>query len=315
MSGDNDRFAGSLDPSLDRVDVLIEAMTPPGPPHLRRLEAEALAEGIPVIRPQTQNLIRFFLALKKPMRILEIGTATGFSALFMKYYAPAGCRIVTIEKDPERARRAADHFRSCLPGNGTSDSPDTCGEQRGAESGGGAETGAGTAPVKSTEEDAGTVPGKGAGKDAAGAVSGQNTVEDTGTTPGKGVGKDASGDSLDLSGVGGGIELLTGDAALLLPRIPGDASFDFIFMDAAKGQYIRFLPETLRLLRTGGILLTDNIFREGEILSSRFAVRRRSRTIHSRMRAYIRALMEEPLLETLLLSAGDGTAVSVKRDR
>ena len=69
----------------------------------------------------------------------------------------------------------------------------------------------------------------------------------------------------------------------------------------------------LRLLRSGGILLTDNILKEGEILSSRFAVTRRNRTIHARMRAYVRALMEEPQLETLLLSAGDGTAVSMKK--
>ena len=84
-------------------------------------------------------------------------------------------------------------------------------------------------------------------------------------------------------------------------------------MDAAKGQYIRYLPHALRLLRSGGILLTDNILKEGEILSSRFAVTRRNRTIHARMRAYVRALMEEPQLETLLLSAGDGTAVSMKK--
>ena len=54
---------------------------------------------------------------------------------------------------------------------------------------------------------------------------------------------------------------------------------------------------------------------EGEILSSRFAVTRRNRTIHARMRAYIRALMEEPQLETLLLPTGDGAAVSCKTTR
>ena len=83
-------------------------------------------------------------------------------------------------------------------------------------------------------------------------------------------------------------------------------------MDAAKGQYIRFLPDVLRLLGTGGILLTDNILREGEVLSSRFAVTRRNRTIHRRMRDYLHALAEEPGLETLLLPTGDGAAVCVK---
>ena len=86
-----------------RMEIFIEAMTPPGPDYLRRLEEEAIADRVPIIRPQTRNLIRFFIKLKKPMRILEVGTAVGFSALFMQYYAPAGCRIVTIEKDPGRA--------------------------------------------------------------------------------------------------------------------------------------------------------------------------------------------------------------------
>ena len=82
------------------------------------------------------------------------------------------------------------------------------------------------------------------------------------------------------------------------------ASFDLIFMDAAKGQYIRLLPEVLRLLAEGGLLITDNILQEGDVLSSRFAVTRRNRTIHHRMRAYIRALMESPELETLLVPSG-----------
>lgn len=222
MSGDNDRDL-FVDPQ--RMEVFIEAMTPPSPPSLRGLEQEALADQVPIIRPQTRNLLRFFIAMKRPARILEIGTAVGFSALFMQHFAPADCRIVTIEKDPERAAKARRNF------------------ERHRSS----------------------------------------------------------------------IELLEGDAEQILGGIREDASFDLIFMDAAKGQYIRYLPHALRLLRSGGILLTDNILKEGEILSSRFAVTRRNRTIHARMRAYVRALMEEPQLETLLLSAGDGTAVSMKK--
>ena len=82
-------------------------------------------------------------------------------------------------------------------------------------------------------------------------------------------------------------------------------------MDAAKGQYIHFLPEVKRLLAPQGILLSDNIFKEGEILRSRFAVRRRDRTIHKRMREYLTALTEDPDFTTLLLQEGDGAAVSV----
>lgn len=219
MSGDSTERVDA-----ERMEVFIEAMTPPGPPGLRGLEQEALSEGVPIIRPQTQNLIRFFVKMKKPMRILEIGTAVGFSSLFMQYYAPPGCRIVTIEKDPARAARARDN----------------------------------------------------------------------------------------IARLGSPIEVLEGDAAQILPRLGEDGSYDLVFMDAAKGQYIRFLPDVLRLLGTGGILLTDNILREGEVLSSRFAVTRRNRTIHRRMRDYLHALAEEPGLETLLLPTGDGAAVCVK---
>lgn len=231
MSGDRDKRTISPDP--ERMEVFIEAMTPPGPVHLQDLELEALAAGVPIIRPQTQNLLRFFLTMKRPSRILEIGTAVGFSALFMQHYAPAECRIITIEKDRVRAQKARENF----------------------------------------------------------ARYGRISTEDGQT----------------------GITLMEGDAIEVLGGIREDASFDLVFMDAAKGQYIRFLPDAVRLLGSGGLLITDNILQEGEILSSRFAVTRRNRTIHARMRTYIRALMEEERLETLLLPTGDGAAVSLKK--
>ena len=231
MSGDRDKRTISPDP--ERMEVFIEAMTPPGPVHLQDLELEALAAGVPIIRPQTQNLLRFFLTMKRPSRILEIGTAVGFSALFMQHYAPAECRIITIEKDRVRAQKARENF----------------------------------------------------------ARYGRISTEDGQT----------------------GITLMEGDAIEVLGGIREDESFDLVFMDAAKGQYIRFLPDAVRLLGSGGLLITDNILQEGEILSSRFAVTRRNRTIHARMRTYIRALMEEERLETLLLPTGDGAAVSLKK--
>ena len=246
-----------------RMEVFIEAMMPPGPEHLGRLEEEAIADRVPIIRPRTRDLIRFFIKMKKPMRILEVGTAVGFSALFMQYYAPPGCRIVTIEKDPARAALA----RQNILKYGSGESPESGGK-----------------PAGIAAEKAGESGGKPAG------IQGEEPAE-KGRPP---------------------IEVLEGDAARILKEIREDASFDLVFMDAAKGQYIRFLPDVLRLLRDGGILITDNILQEGDVLSSRFAVTRRNRTIHSRMREYVRALAEEPSLETLLLPAGDGTAVCVK---
>ena len=257
-----------------RMDVFVEAMTPPGPAHLRSLEKQALDEGVPVIRPQTQNLIRFFLTLNRPERILEIGTGVGFSALFMQYYAPMDCRITTIEIDPVRAEKARNNF---VRDNYARDNY---------------------------------------ARDAFTSTSGiiQEKRRPLGHSLAEPI-MDTAGPHPGAHGGAGTIELLEGDAADILPRIHEDASFDLIFMDAAKGQYIRLLPEVLRLLAEGGLLITDNILQEGDVLSSRFAVTRRNRTIHHRMRAYIRALMEVPELETLLVPSGDGAAVCVKRQK
>ena len=108
------------------------------------------------------------------------------------------------------------------------------------------------------------------------------------------------------------IALLEGDAADILPELTG--SFDMIFMDAAKGQYIRFLPDSLRLLAPGGFLVSDNVLQDGDVTESRFAVDRRDRTIHARMREYLYELKHHPLLETVVLPVGDGVTVSIKKE-
>lgn len=108
----------------------------------------------------------------------------------------------------------------------------------------------------------------------------------------------------------GMITLLEGDAAELLKELT--ETYDFIFMDAAKGQYIHFLPDILRLLGNGGLLVSDNVLQDGDIIESRFAVTRRNRTIHARMRDYLYELKHNEQLETVILPVGDGVTVSVK---
>ena len=108
------------------------------------------------------------------------------------------------------------------------------------------------------------------------------------------------------------ITLLEGDAADILKKL--DGTYDLIFMDAAKGQYIHFLPDILRLMPEGGILLSDNVLQDGDIIESRFAVTRRDRTIHSRMREYLYELKRHPQLETAILPVGDGVTVSVRKN-
>ena len=183
-----ERMTGFID-SLDRGNT----------PFLDELEKEALRNRIPVIRKSMQSLLKFLLAFKKPDRILEVGTAVGFSALLMSEYGPEGSHITTIENYEKRIPVARENFRR-------------------------------------------------AGK------------EDR-------------------------ITLLEGDATEVLKGLSG--TYDMIFMDAAKGQYLHFLPDVLRLLEPGGLLVADNVLQDGDVMESRFAVTRRNRTIHARMREYL----------------------------
>ncbi len=109
------------------------------------------------------------------------------------------------------------------------------------------------------------------------------------------------------------ITLIEGDALEVMKTLPG--SYDFIFMDAAKGQYIHYLPEVLRLLAPGGVLVSDNVLQDGDVLESRFSVERRNRTIHSRMREYLYELKHREELQTSILPLGDGIAVSVRKEK
>ena len=192
---------------------------------LEAVEQEALSTYVPIIRKEMQSFLKVLLMIQKPMCILEVGTAVGFSALLMSEAAPEGCRITTIENYEKRIPIARENFRR-------------------------------------------------AGKEEQ-------------------------------------ITLIEGDAMDVLKTLEG--SFDFIFMDAAKGQYIRYMPQVLRLLRPGGTLVTDNVLQDGDIIESRFAVERRNRTIHSRMREYLYELKHHELLTTSIIPLGDGVAVSVKK--
>ncbi|MCM1464573.1 MAG: O-methyltransferase [Bacteroidales bacterium] len=208
----------------ERMSAFIDLQDKGNPPFLDEIEKYAKEDNIPIIRKSTQVLLKFLLAYAKPKRILEVGTAIGFSALLMSEYAPEDCHITTIEKYEKRIPAARENF------------------------------------ARAKKE--------------------------------------------------GRITLLEGDAAEILKEL--EPFYDFIFMDAAKGQYIHFLPEILRLLSPGGLLVSDNVLQEGDIIESRFAVTRRDRTIHSRMREYLYELSHHPQLETCILPVGDGVTLSTK---
>ncbi|MEG0190134.1 MAG: O-methyltransferase [Lachnospiraceae bacterium] len=208
----------------ERMVTFINSLETENSKLLEEIEQEALDTGVPIIRKEMQSFLKVLLAIQKPMRILEVGTAVGFSALLMSEYAPKNCQIETIEKYEKRIPIARENFRR-----------------------------------------------------------GQKETQ---------------------------ITLLEGDALAILKRL--EEPYDFIFMDAAKAQYICYLPEVLRLLNQGGILISDNVLQDGDIIESRYAVERRNRTIHSRMREYLYELKHEPQLTTSIIPLGDGVAVSVK---
>ncbi len=209
----------------ERLVTYINSLDRGNTDFLNQLEMEALRDHVPIIRRETQSLLKVLLELTAPSRILEVGTAVGFSALLMSTYGPGECRITTIENYENRISAARENFKK-------------------------------------------------AGKEKQ-------------------------------------ITLLEGDAQKVLKTL--EEPFDFIFMDAAKGQYIHFLPDILRLLVKGGILISDNVLQDGDIIQSHFAVERRNRTIYKRMREYLGTLKNSSELETAILPLGDGVALSVRK--
>ena len=210
----------------ERMRTFINSLDTGNTPFLEELEQYAIRERVPIIRREMQSFIKMFLAVNRPKRILEVGTAIGFSTLLMCEYGPEDLEIVTIENYEKRIPIAKENFRR-------------------------------------------------AGREAQ-------------------------------------ITLLEGDAGQILKEL--EDSFDMIFMDAAKGQYINWLPDVMRLMKNGGVLISDNVLQEGDIIESHYLVERRNRTIYKRMREYLYELKHNPSLITSIILLGDGVTVSVKQE-
>lgn len=208
----------------ERITSFINSMNKDDEGIVGMIEKEALADEVPIVRRETKEWMKTMLLIKKPKRVLEVGTAVGFSSVYMSQFLPEDGHITTIEKWEPRIIQAKENF------------------------------------VR--------------------------------------------------AGVTDKITLLEGDAADILKEL--DGSFDLIFMDAAKGQYIHFLPDVIRLLAKDGVLISDNVLQDGEVLDSKYIVNRRNRTIHSRMREYLYTLKYHEDLETSIIPLGDGVALSVK---
>ncbi len=210
----------------ERAASFVRSLITEEEPLLLKIAKEARMNNVPIIRPETGELLKLLLLLKKPAHILEIGTAVGYSAIYMSRYMAEDGHITTIESYGPRIEKAKENFA--------------------------------------------------------------------------------------LAGALESITLLEGDAGDILPGLTGQ--YDFIFLDGAKGQYIHFLDWIYRLLSDGGILVSDNVLSDGEILESHFMVPKRNRTIHGRLREYLYRLKHYQGLETAVLTVGDGLSVSVKTE-
>jgi len=107
------------------------------------------------------------------------------------------------------------------------------------------------------------------------------------------------------------ITLIEGDAAVIIRGMSEPA--DFIFLDAAKGQYIQMLPDIKRLLKPGGLLLADNVLQDGTLVRSRYIVPRRQRTIHSRMREFLWEVKHCPEFDASVITVGDGMLLGIRK--
>ena len=119
-------------------------------------------------------------------------------------------------------------------------------------------------------------------------------------------------ENFEKAGKSDQLEVLEGDALEVMKTLPKE-KYDFIFMDAAKAQYINYLPEVMRLLNPGGVLITDNVLQDGDLIQSKFVVRRRDRTIHKRMREFLETVKHDDRLETSIVPIGDGIVMAVKK--
>ena len=210
----------------ERMVTYINSLDMGNTPLLNEIEKEAKADLVPVIRREMQSFLKVLLAIHRLLRVLEVGTAVGFSALLFCEYGPENMQVTTIEKYEKRIPIARENFRR-------------------------------------------------AGRENQ-------------------------------------ITLLEGDAADILKEL--QESYDLIFMDAAKGQYIHFLDDVLRLMKPGSVLVSDNVLQGGDIIESHYAVERRNRTIYKRMREYLYELKHNDKLLTSVIPLGDGVTVSVRKD-
>lgn len=207
------------------VEEYIRGLIPSRDNFFVELEKYAELNHVPIIHPEVAQLIRVLISITKPKRILEIGTAIGYSALVMASAMEKDGKVISIEKRDDMTGLA------------------------------------------------------------------EKNIHD--------------------NGYSNMIEIIKGEAEEVLPNI--DDKFDFIFIDAAKGQYMEFFPHCIRNLADGGIILSDNVLYKGMVASDELVLRRK-KTIVKRMRNYLDYITSNKDLESSVIPIGDGVAITYKKE-
>lgn len=192
---------------------------------LHELEKYAAENDVPIIEPESARFLTVMCRMKKPKKILEVGTAIGYSAILMAQHTPKKTQIATLEYDESMVHLARENVKK--------------------------------------------------------------------------------------AGYSEKIAVIEADAKDYLAYIDDEHSFDMIFLDGPKAHYVNMLDECVRLLKKGGILISDNILYKGMTADDNHVVRRKI-TIVKRLRDYIDTLMAHPELHTSILPLGDGVTISVK---
>lgn len=186
------------------------------------IKKEALDNKVPILQDKSLELIRLILRIKEPKKILEIGTAVGYSAINFVDELNGNVFVKTIEKSEKMYNTAISNISKI----GFSDK----------------------------------------------------------------------------------IDVVFADAIEYLPNLKEDNMYDIVFIDAAKGQYLKFLENAMRLVKNGGVIIADNILFKGRVLSD--YNEHKHRTAVNRLRDYISIIQKDERLKSTILDIGDGVAVS-----
>jgi predicted O-methyltransferase YrrM len=209
----------------DAVERYLAGLNRAGDPVLDDIARGNAARGLPIVDAEVGVLLRVLATSVQATRILEIGTAIGYSGIWLAGALPPGGMLVTMEFDEARAREARENFAR--------------------------------------------------------------------------------------AGVSDRVSVVVGDAQLKIAKVSGP--FDLIFQDGDKKLYTPLLDRLVALLRPGGLLVTDNVLFNGEVIPGFQKAPRQDPDDTRAIVEYNERVAAHPALLTAIVPLRDGVSISVKR--